>query len=51
MGGQPSLGYDVKERKLIVNEPEAATVRRSFGAISNSGWCAPCETIWRPAAS
>ena len=30
MGGQPSLGYDVKERKLIVNEAEAATVRRIF---------------------
>src|SRR5271169_2667816 len=30
MGGQPSLGYDVKERKLIVNEPEAATVRAIF---------------------
>jgi site-specific DNA recombinase len=30
MGGQPSLGYDVKERKLVVNEAEAATVRRIF---------------------
>jgi site-specific DNA recombinase len=24
MGGQPSLGYDVKDRKLVVNEAEAA---------------------------
>ena len=30
MGGQPSLGYDVKERKLVVNEAEAATVRYIF---------------------
>jgi site-specific DNA recombinase len=27
MGGLPSLGYDVKDRKLVVNEMEAATVR------------------------
>jgi len=51
MGGQPALGYDVKERKLVVNETEAATVRASFGAISNSGRCAPYETTWRPATS
>jgi DNA invertase Pin-like site-specific DNA recombinase len=30
MGGLPSLGYDVKERKLIVNEVEAETVRMIF---------------------
>jgi DNA invertase Pin-like site-specific DNA recombinase len=30
MGGQPSLGYDVKDRKLVVNEAEAATVRHIF---------------------
>ncbi len=30
MGGLPSLGYDVKERKLVVNEAEAATVRHIF---------------------
>jgi site-specific DNA recombinase len=30
MGGQPSLGFDVKERKLVVNEAEAATVRYIF---------------------
>ena len=30
MGGQPALGYDVKERKLVVNEAEAATVRHIF---------------------
>src|SRR5437660_11498265 len=30
MGGIPSLGYDVKGRKLIVNNPEADTVRHIF---------------------
>ena len=30
MGGQPSLGYDVKDRKLIVNNTEAETVRDIF---------------------
>src|SRR5450631_321410 len=30
MGGQPALGYDVRERKLVVNEAEAATVRYIF---------------------
>jgi site-specific DNA recombinase len=30
MGGHPPLGYDVKDRKLVVNEPEAALVRSIF---------------------
>jgi len=30
MGGQPSFGYDVKDRKLIVNTTEAETVRHIF---------------------
>ena len=30
MGGQPPLGYDVKDRKLVVNEHEAETVRHIF---------------------
>jgi site-specific DNA recombinase len=30
MGGQPSLGYDVKDRRLVINEPEAKTVRHIF---------------------
>jgi len=30
MGGQPSLGYDVKDKKLIVNKAEAETVRHIF---------------------
>src|SRR5690606_21171139 len=30
MGGFVPLGYDVKERKLVVNEAEAALVRHIF---------------------
>jgi site-specific DNA recombinase len=30
MGGYPPLGYDVKDRKLVVNEAEAKTVRYIF---------------------
>ncbi|MEM1198374.1 MAG: recombinase family protein [Pseudomonadota bacterium] len=30
MGGNPPLGYDVKEKQLVVNEAEADTVRRLF---------------------
>jgi site-specific DNA recombinase len=30
MGGQPSLGYDVKDRRLVVNNTEAETVRHIF---------------------
>ena len=30
MGGMPPLGYDVKERKLVINQIEAETVRSIF---------------------
>ncbi len=30
MGGNPPLGYDVRDRKLVVNEPEAERVRHIF---------------------
>ncbi len=30
MGGLPSLGYDVRDKKLVVNQNEAATVRTLF---------------------
>ncbi|MFT4961507.1 MAG: site-specific DNA recombinase [Paracoccaceae bacterium] len=30
MGGTVPLGYDVKERKLVINKPEAKTVRMVF---------------------
>ncbi len=30
MGGIPPLGYDVQDRRLVVNEREARTVRHIF---------------------
>jgi site-specific DNA recombinase len=35
MGGHPPLGYDLKERKLHVNEAEAELVRRIFTAYAD----------------
>lgn len=37
MGGVPPLGYDVKDRLLIINEPEAAIVRRVFEEMLTVG--------------
>ena len=37
MGGFVPLGYDVKDRKLIINEPEAATVRMIFERFLSLG--------------
>src|ERR1700732_1498905 len=37
MGGNVPLGYDVKDRKLIVNEPEAATARLIFRRYAELG--------------
>ena len=37
MGGHPPLGYDVKDRKLVVNESEAATVRMIFERFARQG--------------
>jgi DNA invertase Pin-like site-specific DNA recombinase len=37
MGGTVPLGYDVKDRKLVVNEIEAATVRRIFRRYAELG--------------
>jgi DNA invertase Pin-like site-specific DNA recombinase len=37
MGGPVPLGYDVRDRKLVVNEPEAATVRRVFEGFATVG--------------
>ena len=38
-----TLGYEVKDRKLIVNEEEAATVRLIFRAISTWDRCRRCS--------
>jgi site-specific DNA recombinase len=37
MGGVPPLGYDVVERKLVVNPPEAALVRDLFRRYGEHG--------------
>jgi site-specific DNA recombinase len=37
MGGPVPLGYDVRDRKLVVNEAEATTVRRVFEAFAAIG--------------
>jgi site-specific DNA recombinase len=37
MGGNPPMGYDVRDRQLIVNEADAATVRRIFELYLESG--------------
>jgi DNA invertase Pin-like site-specific DNA recombinase len=37
MGGLPPLGYDVRDRKLLVNEPEAKTVQHIFRRYAELG--------------
>jgi len=37
MGGNPPLGYDVHNRKLVVNETEAAVVRHIFERFTKTG--------------
>ncbi|WP_420493652.1 recombinase family protein, partial [Muricoccus aerilatus] len=37
MGGRVPLGYEVRDRKLLVNEAEAATVRRVFTTFLDTG--------------
>jgi DNA invertase Pin-like site-specific DNA recombinase len=37
MGGKVPLGYDVRDRKLVVNDAEAAVVRRVFEGFVETG--------------
>src|SRR5205085_9486529 len=37
MGGHVPLGYEVRDRKLLVNEEEAATIRRMFSTFLETG--------------
>jgi DNA invertase Pin-like site-specific DNA recombinase len=48
MGGWAPLGYDIKDRKLIVNETEAAVVRRIFERFAQ---CDSATTIVRELAA
>lgn len=45
MGGKVPLGYDVRDRKLVVNEVEAARVRRVFELFAETG--SGVETVRR----
>ena len=36
IGGMPPLGYDVKDRKLVVNDVKLVRLATSIGAISRS---------------
>jgi site-specific DNA recombinase len=37
MGGNLPVGYDVKDRQLVINEPEAETVRYLFRRYGEVG--------------
>jgi DNA invertase Pin-like site-specific DNA recombinase len=37
MGGCPSIGYDVRDRRLVVNQAEAATVREIYQRYLKTG--------------
>ena len=45
MGGRVPLGYDVRDRRLVVNEVEAARVRRVFELFAGTG--SGVETVRR----
>ncbi len=45
MGGKVPLGYDVRDRKLVTNEAEAARVRRVFELFAETG--SGVETVRR----
>jgi site-specific DNA recombinase len=37
MGGRPSMGYDIQDRRLVVNQAEAATVREIYHRYLKTG--------------
>jgi site-specific DNA recombinase len=37
MGGYPAIGYDVRDRRLVVNQAEAATVRQIYNRYLETG--------------
>ena len=37
MGGNPPMGYDIRDRQLVVNEADAATVRKVFALYLEAG--------------
>ena len=47
MGGNPPLGYDINERKLVVNEREAEQVRHIFRRYAALGSVRPSQSRTR----
>ena len=48
MGGCPSIGYDVRDRRLVVNQAEAATVRQIYQRYLENRFCPEAEEGSRP---
>jgi len=48
MGGQPPLGFDVKDKNLVINRPEAEQVRQIFEAYVELG-STKAQTAWAKA--
>ena len=48
MGGWAPLGYDIRDRKLVINNTEAATVRRIFERFAK---CGSATTVTRELAT
>ena len=46
MGGKVPLGYDVVDRKLVLNEGEAATIRRVFEGFAEIGSATALTHQW-----
>ena len=54
MGGLPSLGYDVKDRRLVINEAEAKIVRhifRRYAELKSVRLLRPTSMRWVSSAS
>ena len=49
MGGVPPLGYDVCDRRLVVNRAEAATVKNIYERYLELGSVRSSEAIWSDA--
>ena len=50
IGGITPLGYDVKDRRLVVNRAEAATVKQIYERYLDSAACVCSSRIWIGAA-
>ena len=48
MGGCPSMGYDVCDRRLVVNQVEAETVRQILPVLSQNRFGTEAKEVSRP---